>query len=161
MPIIPTSRGKFVKVCRCHYKLVKGFKWSAFEQGRHSPKKYAAVRQGLVDGRVTTILMHRQIMDFPKGKVIDHKNGDPSNNYCNNLRVCTQSQNNLNQKEPKYNSKSGHKGVYWHKGAKKWCAEVVVEHKKHYLGLFKNKLDAAEAYNKKAQELAGEYFSPA
>lgn len=99
-------------------------------------------------------------MDAPPGKVVDHINGDPTDNRCNNLRICTQAQNALNNHRPKHNSVSGHRGVYWHKGAQKWCAEVVYDHKKHYLGLFKNKLDAAEAYHRKAKELYGAFYSP-
>ncbi|MDU9711648.1 AP2 domain-containing protein, partial [Helicobacter pylori] len=68
-------------------------------------------------------------------------------------------QNNANQKRAKHNSKSGHKGVYWHKAAQKWCAEVVCDYKKYYLGVFENKLDAVEAYNAKAKELYGDFFS--
>lgn len=104
------------------------------------------------------ILMHRFIMDCPKGMVVDHINGNPMDNRCSNLRICTQAQNSLNNRGPKFSSKSGHKGVYWHKAAQKWCAEVVLDGKKYYLGLFKKKLDAAEAYNKKAKELHDSFF---
>jgi hypothetical protein len=100
-------------------------------------------------------------MDCPDGMVVDHINGNPADNRCKNLRVCTQAQNSLNNHGAKHNSKSGHKGVYWHKAAQKWCAEVVSDGKKHYLGLYKNKLDAAEAYNRKAKELHDSFFSAA
>ena len=97
-------------------------------------------------------------MDCPDGMVVDHINGNPMDNRCKNLRICTQAQNSLNNHGAKTGSKSGHKGVYWHKASEKWCAEVVSEGKKHYLGLFKNKLDAAEAYNNKAKELHDSFF---
>lgn len=158
MKILPSTKGQTIKVCDCHYDKVKHWKWSALEQGRYV-KSYAAVRVQKIDGKNTPILMHRFIMDCPKGKVVDHINGNQMDNRCKNLRICTQSQNNANQRGAKHNSVSGYKGVYWHKSAKKWCAEVVHEHKKYYLGLFVNKLDAAEAYNIKAKELNGEFFA--
>lgn len=98
-------------------------------------------------------------MNPPDGMVVDHINGNPMDNRCSNLRVCTQAQNSLNNHGAKFNSKSGHKGVYWHKAAQKWCAEVVYDGTRHYLGLYKNKLDAAEAYNNKAKELHSQFFA--
>lgn len=105
--------------------------------------------------------MHRDIMDAPKNKSVDHIDGDTLNNQCSNLRLATQSQNNANQHGAKKGSKSGVKGVYWHKQASKWCAEVVHDKKKHYLGLFETLEDARIARNKKAKELHGDYYSPA
>lgn len=161
MKTISTSQGKSVQVCDCHYDKVKNYKWSALKLGRHEPFSYCAVRFGVRQGRKPgLILMHREIMDCPTGKVVDHIDGDPSHNYCSNLRVCTQAQNSLNNRRAKHNSKSGHKGVYWHKAAQKWCAEVVFEGKKHYLGVFDSLEKAVEAYNSKAREMHGEFYAP-
>lgn len=156
MRTIKTTKGQSYKICDCHYDMTKGWKWTAFTGGRD--KRYYMVRRELIDGRQKTILLHRWVMGMPEGMIVDHINGNGLDNRCKNLRVCTQSQNNANQKGAKHNSKSGHKGVYWHKAAQKWCAEVVFDYKKHYLGVYKNKLDAVEAYNKKAKELYGDFF---
>ena len=162
MKIITTSRGHQIMVCDCHYDLVKDYKWSSTMQGRRKDK-VAAIRgtHTTKDGQHIrkSYLMHRQIMGFPEGMVVDHKDGNPSNNRCTNLRICTQGQNALNNRTAKHGSVSGHKGIYWHKTGKKWCAEVTYNKKRYYLGLFKNKLDAVEAYNKKAKELHGAFFS--
>lgn len=157
MKLIPSTKGQTIKVCDCHYDKVKQWKWSALDQGRLR-KSYAAVREQKIGDKYKVILIHRFIMDCPEGMVVDHINGNQMDNRCNNLRICTRSQNNANQRGAKRNSKSGHKGVYWHKAAQKWCAEVVHERKKYYLGVFKNKLDAVGAYNEKAKELHGEFF---
>jgi hypothetical protein len=160
MKIIKTSQNKSVTVCDCHYKYVNKYKWSALKLGRHEPFQYAAVRFGNRVGRKPgLILMHREIMSCPSGMVVDHIDGDPSNNQCNNLRICTQAQNALNNQRAKHNSISGHKGVYWHKSANKWCAEVTVNKKKQYLGVFEDLQDAVNAYNIKAKELHGEFFA--
>lgn len=153
MKLIQSTKGQVIKVCECHYDKVKDYTWSASPQGRKNIK-YRAVMG--FEGK--TILMHRFIMEPPDGMVVDHINGNPMDNRCSNLRICTQAQNSLNNHGAKHNSVSGHKGVYWHKAASKWCAEVVHEGKKHYLGVFKNKLDAVEAYNNKAKELHDLYY---
>lgn len=111
----------------------------------------------MIDGKQVGFLMNRFIMDAKPGEMIDHWDGDSMNNACDNLRRCTQVQNNFNQKGPKHNSVSGFKGVYWHKAAKKWAAEVRYDGKKYYLGIFDDVKDAARAYNAKALELDPEY----
>lgn len=112
------------------------------------------------DGKLVNVQIHRYILGAKKGEIIDHIDGDPSNNQCSNLRLVTQSQNNANQIGAKKNSKSGVKGVYWHKAANKWCAEVIHRRKKYYLGLFDELEDAKKARNEKAQELHGDYYYP-
>jgi len=39
------------------------------------------------------VAMHRQIMGFPKGMVVDHIDGNRLNNQRHNLRICTQREN--------------------------------------------------------------------
>lgn len=130
----------------------KNAKWYAI-RGTHSTKRGEHVRK--------SYLMHREIVGAGRGQAVDHIDGDSLNNQCSNLRIVNQSQNNANQKGAKVGSKSGVKGVYWHKGAKKWCAEVVHLRKKHYAGLFENLEDARVARNRLAEELHGEHYYPA
>lgn len=155
--VIKSKNGQSYKICKCHYSMTKKWTWTPFLGGRNHTEWYV-VRREMRGGKQKTILLHRFIMGMPEGLVVDHENGDGLDNRCSNLRVGSRSQNNANQRRAKYNSVSGHKGIYWHKAAQKWCAEVVFNHKKYYLGVFKNKLDAVEAYNKKAKELHGEFF---
>lgn len=89
-------------------------------------------------------------------KKIDHIDNNPSNNNIENLRKVTQSQNCMNRK-PHKNRSSKYKGVCWHKASNKWIAQICINYKIIYLGLFINKIDAAIAYNKKAKELFGEF----
>jgi len=160
MKDIKTSMGQTVKVCDCHYDKVSTHKWSALRQPNRHPVIYYAVRFGDRIGRKPgLILMHREIVDCPEGMVVDHIDGDSSNNQCYNLRICTQGQNLLNTSKPKYNTVSGYRGVYWHKAAQKWCAEIRYNNKKQYLGLFKTPKEASIAYNIRAKELFGEYYS--
>lgn len=159
---MPSTKGQIIKICDCHYDKIKRWKWSAALHSNPGtePKKYIPFRMQVIDGRQVGFLMNRFIMDALPGEKIDHIDGNSMNNACDNLRRATTSQNNFNQRGPKYNSKSGYKGVYWHKGGQKWAAECVYNHKKHYLGLFEDVKAAARAYNAKAIELDPEFAYP-
>lgn len=65
---------------------------------------------------------------IPDGYVVDHIDGNPSNNRITNLRVLTQAENCRNQKLAK-NNKSGVSGVILHKHGKgksdAWKAQYV------------------------------------
>ena len=54
------------------------------------------------------------------------------------------------------NSTSGYKGVHWHKQAKKWQAGVCYQEKYVSAGMFKDKVEAAKAHDRKAIELFGD-----
>ena len=83
---------------------------------------------------------------------IDHINGLKYDNRLCNLRRATRTENNQNT-EKYSNNVSGLRGVYWHKAAQKWCAEIKVNGKKTYLGLFDTKELAHNAYLKAKAEL--------
>lgn len=85
---------------------------------------------------------------------IDHINGNPADNRFENLREANPSQNLANQKRNTANT-SGHKGVSWHKAAKKWSAYIKVNGKRRHLGLFHDKAEAAQAYASAALRLHG------
>lgn len=87
---------------------------------------------------------------------IDHKDTNPLNNRIDNLRLATDSQNLGNSKKPCTNT-SGRKGVFWHKGARKWQAGIKVDGTHIYLGLFDDLEVAHAAYLAKAIEMRGEF----
>ncbi len=93
--------------------------------------------------------------EFPKDE-IDHINTIKTDNRFVNLRECTKSQNQSNTAAQK-NNKSGFKGVSWHKKSEKYYVRIMKDTKSYHLGYFEKKIDAAEAYNKKALELFGEF----
>lgn len=99
--------------------------------------------------------MHRQIMgiEYLNGSIkVDHINGNKLDNRKSHLRICTHQENGRNRGYNK-NSKSGIKGVSWHKGAKKWMANIFHNGKTVYIGLFSDKNDATKARKEKEQEL--------
>lgn len=71
--------------------------------------------------------------------VIDHINGDKSDNRIENLRSVTQQENMFNTKSKGY-SKSTHKNNYQ--------ARIWFEGKNIHLGIFNNELEAHNAYLK-------------
>lgn len=88
--------------------------------------------------------------------LIDHINGNRSDNRISNLRPATHSQNSKNRKVSK-KSKSGLKGVYLEKRTGRWEAQICTNGKNIYLGTFKSPHEAHEAYCIKAMELHGEF----
>lgn len=89
-------------------------------------------------------------------RVIDHINGDKSDNSISNLRLATITQNAANSKRRAVNT-SGFKGVCWHKRDKVWLAHIGVNGKNLHLGTFTSKERAFEAYRDAAVRHFGEY----
>jgi hypothetical protein len=87
--------------------------------------------------------------------MIDHCDGNPSNNRWANLRRATASQNCANRRVHR-NNKCGFKGVVWsHIG--RWRATVYKNGRKHHLGSFATPEDAHAAYVTAARKLFGEF----
>lgn len=82
--------------------------------------------------------------------VIDHIDGDPTNNRISNLRDVAQQENALNQKLRNTN-KSGQMGVCEANSGSRWRAYITVDGKQVNLGQFENKDDAIAA--RKAAEV--------
>ena len=103
-----------------------------------------------------SLLIHRFIMNCPKGMVVDHINCNPLDNRKSNLRICTITENNRNTKIMR-NNKSGYKGVSWDKYMKKWVAFIRINNKSKSLGYFNTPELAHAAYCAAAKEHFGEF----
>lgn len=91
------------------------------------------------------IELHRWIMGEPKGKYVDHINGNTLDNTRKNLRICSNATNLRNANHIRPNNTSGFSGVWFRTYSNKWVAEIKVNYKKIYLGSFENIEDAAKA----------------
>lgn len=92
---------------------------------------------------------------WPDGE-IDHINGDPADNRICNLRICTSSQNKMNQ-GLRRNKRSRYRGVSFSRAAMKWAATIQAGGKRKHIGLFESEEDAAKAYDAAAQSLHGSF----
>jgi hypothetical protein len=88
--------------------------------------------------------------------MIDHIDGNKSNNKIENLRGATHLQNMWNQKVSK-KSTSGIKGVYWHKIKQKWQASCGKDSKLVHLGYFDKKEDAEKMVKEFREKNHGEF----
>ena len=115
---------------------------------------------GYVYNRNTMQYMHRVIMNVKEGEEVDHKKTgikNISDNRKKNLRICTKSQNQYNQGLAKNNT-SGFKGVSYMKNKNKWRAEISINNKNKYLGLFATAKEAAKAYKEAAKVLHKDFL---
>jgi hypothetical protein len=131
--LIPLTKGHYTIVDEDDYEQLMLFNWHVSASPTEG-KYYACCNVGKTrDRKRKRIIMHRFIMKFPKGLVVDHINGNCLDNRKVNLRVVTQSVNAKNQR--KRAGSSIYRGVNLHKPGI-WRAKVTVDYKTIHLGLF-------------------------
>lgn len=112
---------------------------------------YIRVRKDGKEYRAHRLIWQLFNGEIPEGMLIDHIDGNTSNNTIENLRLVTRQQNNANSKStgtyPKGVTKVGtkYRARIWHLGVA------------YSLGTYSTPEEASETYNKKAIELNGEY----
>lgn len=151
MKTIPLTQGYFTKVDDEDYEHLASVRWCA---GIMKGQVRAIRNTPSNNGERKTLFMSRIILNAPKGKYVDHINGDSLDNRKRNLRFCTLSQNSMNRKI-RIDNKSGYKGVYLKD--KKWASSIRVNGKLIFLGSFITKKDAAIAYNLAAKKYQGKF----
>lgn len=132
-------------------------KWHIVKNKPNSHKGYCQVA---FNG--TMCFYHRIIWclyygeDVKRGEIIDHKDGDRTNNKIENLRVCDINQNSYNRKRP-CNNKVGLKGVHWNKEKRKYVAKINERGKSHFLGYYLLAQEAHDAYCEASKKYHGEF----
>lgn len=151
---IKLTKGKYALVDKEDYEELNKLNW--FLGG--SKGKLYAMRSKTINGKKRSILMHRVIMGNPKGKMIDHKDGNTLNNQRANLRLCNDSQNAINRKMQS-NNKSGYRGVFYiaKNKSKPWVSAIGFQGKQIIGGTFTDKESAARKYNELALKYHGEF----
>ena len=151
MKKIRLSNGKYALVDDENSVELKKHKWFVTKDG------YVA-RWGSWKNGPGVALMHREILKLSPGSLyVDHINRKPLDNRKNNLRLCSNSQNQMNSKLHIKNT-SGYRGVTWNKKGKRWRAQIKFRGKRIFLGDFVEKAEAVKAYIRKAKHLFGDYF---
>ena len=153
MKEIQLTKGKVALVDDDMYDYLNQFKWCANNmQGR-----FYACRGYVLNKKKICIYMHRLITNNNNPKMhTDHINNNSLDNRIKNLRICTNSQNQMNTKG-KINNTSGFKGVFSNKANKKWRAMIKINYKLKHLGYYIDPKDAARAYNEAAVKYHGEF----
>lgn len=93
---------------------------------------------------------------IPRYMEIDHINGDPEDNRIKNLRLCTRGQNLANTGATKNKKNNLPKGVEGQAG-NTFCARIMVNKQRLYLGNFPTPELAYTAYCIAAKEYHGEF----
>ncbi len=135
----PLYQFRVASACNSFNKTFAGTKAGTDRFAKKAKKRYQSAQIG---GK--TYLLHRIIWMMVHGedlKIIDHINGDGTDNRLCNLRNVSQAENMKNQRLRKHN-KSGVSGVNYIYSLSKWRATIGCDGKNKYIGLFTDFFEA-------------------
>lgn len=141
------------------YEELNKMKWHLI-RGIRTNYAYTVIKNS--DGKYKSFLLHRIILNTPKGMEVDHIDHNGLNNQRNNIRNATRSQNKMNVVAQ---SNTGYLGIYILKGKtyknKKYkdniVAKIMVNRKSIYLGTFIDIGSAILARDEAAKKYHGEF----
>lgn len=131
---------------------IERFRWSISWRGKADRRRpYIITQACTVGGRPRKVLLlHRLLMDAPKGMEVDHINGDAFDNTRKNLRLVTKAQQMQNVAT---HNPTGYRNVY--KSGSMWSAVVTTNGTSYWGGTFSDIEAAAQA----ATELRAQVFT--
>lgn len=130
--------------------LFNGYKWHVSVKNKGKVYLQRAARYG-------EVYFHRIIMACPKGKTVDHINGNSLDNRRENLRICSLRQNLLNKKKRKDGVTTKYIGVHYNKLNKNYRGQLRINNKRIEVGSFDTAVEAAVARDVLAKKYFGEY----
>ena len=155
--LVPLTQNKHAIIDIKDIDIVKNITWHAVEKVSKNVTFFYA--RGWEIGTGNGIHMHRLILGVKDTDImVDHRWHDTLDNRRDNLRVCSNSQNQINRLTYKSTiHTSTYKGVSKNKKTGKWRALIYKNNKRIAIGTFKKEIDAAKAYNKEALNLFGSF----
>jgi len=152
MKEIRLSRGYLAIVDDDMFGVLSSQPWYPSPMTRGRGKVYA-VGSSEINGRRSTVYMHRIVIGALPGQIVDHIDGNPLNNQRSNLRFASATLNTVNsRKQP---GRSGFRGVYLHHA--RYVAEAGFEGRRYRRVGFDDPADAARAYDEMAKHLFGDF----
>jgi len=152
MKEIQLTKGYVALVDDEDFEWLSKFKWYATLQ---KSGRVSAVRNLLMPcGNRKKQYMHRDLMNAPLDKFVDHIDGNALNNCRANLRLCTNAENQRNRGKNK-NNITGYCGVS--KKRNGFRAQITVNRKQLYFGTYATIEEAARVYDIAAIKYHGEF----
>jgi len=149
---IDIGEGKYTLVEPEDYYTYGKYKWVVYGTGSNL---YVIRHRMTGEAKTETVYMHREIMNPPKGLLVDHRYGVSLDNRRGNLRLATPSENMLNRKKKK-NTTSRYRGV-WRLKNGKYESQITDHGKRIHLGWFDSEIEAAKAYDVAAKKCHKEF----
>lgn len=149
-PLPAVTRMKELLLCDAtagslHHKIARGGRAAGSRAGLTNPEVNRGYCQVYIDGKAYRT--HRVIWKLVTGKdpvgVIDHINGDTTDNRFENLRDVSVLENNRNRHA--VSSNVGHLGVSFCKKSKRYLATISVGNRNYNIGKFHRLTDAVKA----------------
>ena len=148
MKELKLNKGQTAKVSDEDFEYYNQWNWSAM--WCESTQSFYATRKQ----NKTTILMHREIINTPKGLLCDHINHDTLDDQRHNLRNVTRSQSQMNRRT-NINNKLGETGIYMNKN--KFVVQIVKERKVVFTKRFSTMEDAIVARDLAKEKYHGKF----
>lgn len=147
------TQGQETRIDLADWDKVKALRWHTLTSKSSGPYAVHHIRR---NGKLTAVLLHVLIAGDSELADVDHEDADGLNNRRYNLRPCTRTQNQANARLSKRNT-SGFKGVSWHKGKRRFCAQIRLQGRLCHLGAFETAEEASHAYDAAALSAYGSF----
>ena len=161
MKTIQLTRGKQTIVDDEDYERLMTHSWAWVPPTESRSGAGYAVRKGNKSlGEPQTVQMHREILNAPSFRQIDHINLNSLDNRKENLRYATVQENGFNRPKPIMPCTSRYKGVFARQNNPEtngWTARIKFNGRHVELGRYRSEEHAAAAYNFASRIFFGRY----